>query len=64
MKIVIIGSGGRLGAALTREYRDKFDVVGFNHAQLDLTNFEQVREKVTALDFGVLINCAALRDAA
>jgi dTDP-4-dehydrorhamnose reductase len=59
MKIVIIGSGGRLGAALTRKYRDKFDVVGFNHAQLDLTNFEQVREKVTALDFGVLINCAA-----
>src|SRR6266478_3586834 len=59
MKIVIIGSGGRLGAALTREYRDKFDVVGFNHAQLDLTNFEQVREKVTAFDFGVLINCAA-----
>jgi len=59
MKIVIIGSGGRLGAALTRECRDKFDVVGFNHAQLDLTNFEQVREKVTALDFDVLINCAA-----
>src|SRR3984893_8180067 len=59
MKIVIIGIGGRLGAALTREYRDKFDVVGFNHAQLDLTNFDQVREKVTALDFDVLINCAA-----
>jgi len=59
MKIVIIGSGGRLGAALTREYRDKFDVVGFNHAQLDLANFEQVREKVTALNFDVLINCAA-----
>jgi dTDP-4-dehydrorhamnose reductase len=59
MKIVIIGSGGRLGAALTREYRDKFDVVGFNHAQLDLANFEQVREKVAALDFDVLINCAA-----
>jgi len=59
MKIVIIGSGGRLGAALTRAYRDKFDVVGFNHAQLDLTNLDQVREKVTALDFDVLINCAA-----
>jgi len=59
MKIVIIGSGGRLGAALTRAYRDKFDVVGFNHAQLDLTNFDQVREKITALDFDVLINCAA-----
>jgi dTDP-4-dehydrorhamnose reductase len=56
---VIIGSGGRLGGALTREYRDKFDVVGFNRAQLDLTNFDQVREKITALDFDVLINCAA-----
>jgi dTDP-4-dehydrorhamnose reductase len=59
MKIVIIGSGGRLGAALTREYRDKFGVVGFNHTQLDLANFKQLREKVASLDFDVLINCAA-----
>ena len=45
MKIVIIGSGGRLGAALTREYRDKFDVVGFNHAQLDLDEFRAKCER-------------------
>ena len=32
MKIVIIGSSGRLGAALMREYRDRYDVAGFNRA--------------------------------
>ncbi len=59
MKIVIIGAGGRLGAALAREYREKFDVVGFDHTQLDLGDFDHVREKLSALDFNVLINCAA-----
>ena len=59
MKIVIIGSGGRLGAALMREYRDKFDVTGFNHAQLDLSNRDQIRERVGTASFDVLINTAA-----
>jgi dTDP-4-dehydrorhamnose reductase len=59
MKIVILGAGGRLGAALVCEYRDKYDVTGFNHAQLDLSNLDDVREKLRALSFDVLINAAA-----
>src|SRR6266481_5003928 len=59
MKIVILGAGGRLGAALLREYREKYDAVGFNHAQLDLSNLEGLREKVGATTFDVLINAAA-----
>lgn len=59
MKIVIIGSGGRLGAALLREYRGTFDVVGFNHAELDLADEKQVHAKLDDLDFDVLINAAA-----
>jgi dTDP-4-dehydrorhamnose reductase len=59
MHIVIVGSGGRLGAALMREYRDSFPVVGFNHAQLDLADLQQVRKTLAPLDFSVLINCAA-----
>jgi dTDP-4-dehydrorhamnose reductase len=59
MKIIVTGSGGRLGAALVREYREKFDVTGFNHAQLDLANLDQVRERLAALEFDVLINAAA-----
>jgi dTDP-4-dehydrorhamnose reductase len=58
MKIVILGAGGRLGAALLREYRDKFDVAGFNHAQLDLSDLGAVREKLRNTSFDVLINAA------
>ncbi len=59
MKIMIIGGGGRLGVALVREYRDKFDVLCLNHAQLDLANFDQTREKLRATSFDILINAAA-----
>ena len=59
MKIVILGAGGRLGAALVRELRPNYDVAGFNHAQLDLSNLEGLREKVGATTFDVLINAAA-----
>jgi dTDP-4-dehydrorhamnose reductase len=58
-KIVIIGSGGRLGAALMREYHDKFDVIGFDHLQLDLENHNEIRKKLCAIDFDLLINAAA-----
>jgi dTDP-4-dehydrorhamnose reductase len=59
MKIVILGAGGRLGAALMREYRGKFDVTGFNRAQLDLASHEAIHEKLRAMNFDVLINAAA-----
>jgi len=59
MKLVIIGTGGRLGAALMREYRKKFGVIGFNHAQLDLADADEMRRKLCAIDFDLLINAAA-----
>jgi len=60
MRIIILGAGGRLGAALTREYREKFDVVGFNHAQLDLAKSNQIRERLSLREFDVVVNCAAM----
>jgi len=60
MKIVVIGAGGRLGAALVREYRGKFDVTSFNHEQLDLANQNQTRDNLSPLQFDLLINCAAM----
>jgi len=59
MKLVILGAGGRLGAALVKEFGPKYDVMGFNHAQLDLSNLEGLREKLSATTFDVLINAAA-----
>src|SRR6266481_10056668 len=58
MKIVILGAGGRVGAALLREYRDKFEVTGFDRTQLDLSDLSGVREKLQKTDFDVLINAA------
>src|ERR1051325_10738108 len=59
MKILITGSGGRLGAALTREYASRFEVSGFNHTELDLSDLTTLRETISPLDFDILINAAA-----
>jgi dTDP-4-dehydrorhamnose reductase len=59
MRIVILGAGGRLGSALMRAYRDKFEIVGFDHQDLDLSNAKEIRESVEPLDFDLLINAAA-----
>src|SRR5260370_13787921 len=60
MRILILGAGGRLGGALTREYRETFGVVGLNHPQLDLARPEQVRDNLSPVAFDLLINCAAM----
>jgi dTDP-4-dehydrorhamnose reductase len=58
-RIVVVGAGGRLGAALVREYAREFEIAGFNHAQLDLGAPEQLRSTLGSLDFDALINAAA-----
>src|SRR5437868_8213082 len=60
MRILILGAGGRLGAALTREYLEKFDVAAFTHSQIDLADFDELEETILRMDFDLLINCAAL----
>jgi dTDP-4-dehydrorhamnose reductase len=60
-KIIIVGSGGRLGAALVRQWRAQGDtVLGLNRTLLDLSNLTQIREQLEPLDFEILVNCAAL----
>jgi dTDP-4-dehydrorhamnose reductase len=59
--IVIVGSGGRLGAALLREWRKRgAQVIGLDHPQLDLADDHAIRDRLGALDFEVLVNCAAI----
>ena len=58
-RIVVIGAGGRLGAALAREYAREFEVIGFNHTQLDLGAPDQLRTTLGSLEFDALINTAA-----
>src|SRR5438105_13913121 len=59
-RVIILGAGGRLGAALVRLYARDAEVIGFNHAQLDLAQPEQLRATLEPLPFDALINAAAL----
>jgi dTDP-4-dehydrorhamnose reductase len=60
MKLLIIGSGGRLGAALQRAYEKDHEVIGLTHAQIDLADFDEIEEMISRIDFDLMINCAAL----
>jgi dTDP-4-dehydrorhamnose reductase len=60
MKIAIIGSGGRLGAALAREYARDYEVTSYDRRQLDLGQLDRVRSALAGTKFELLINCAAL----
>jgi len=61
LRIIVVGSGGRLGAALVREWRaEGHHVLGFNRQLLDIGNFAAVRETLGGQEFDALVNCAAL----
>src|ERR1700761_6387669 len=60
-RILITGSGGRLGAALARAWSTAGEtVLPYPRAALDLADAETLRRTVEAADFDVLVNCAAL----
>lgn len=60
MKVVVLGSGGRLGSAIARGYANEGEVIGFNHSQLDLASLTSIDAALEHLEFDVLLNCAAL----
>jgi dTDP-4-dehydrorhamnose reductase len=60
IKLVIVGSGGRLGAALHRIYSGVYDITGLNRSELDLASAENIEKRLDGIDFSVLVNCAAL----
>ncbi len=58
---IVVGSGGRLGSALVREWNAGGEhVTGFGRGQLDLSNPASLRAALEPLDFDILVNCAAL----
>lgn len=60
-RTVIVGSGGRLGRALVREWSQRGeDVIGLGRGELDLANPATLNAALEPLEFDVLVNCAAL----
>jgi dTDP-4-dehydrorhamnose reductase len=57
MKLLVVGTGGRLGAALARELKE-YDVTGFNREELDLSKSDDLSTKLHPMFFDVLINAA------
>ena len=67
MKIMILGSNGRLGAALVRRWQTlpDADVIPLTRAQVDLSDPEKAEAGIAAISFGagdVVVNCAAATD--
>ncbi len=57
-KVVILGAGGMLGQALTEVWSDQ-EVVAWDREQLDVTDVQAVREKITAEKPAWILNAAA-----
>ena len=67
MKVVILGSNGRLGAALARRWATLpgTEVIALTRAQVDLSDPVRVEAELSAESFGdgdVVVNCAAATD--
>lgn len=61
MRIVVIGTGGRVGGALARHFRlAGHAVVGFDRTALDLTRPEIIRDRLEPLAFDAVLLTAAL----
>lgn len=60
MRIIITGTGGRLGAAVARRLRDRHRVIAWDRKAMDLREPEQIRDHFGAVQFDVVIHCAAL----
>jgi dTDP-4-dehydrorhamnose reductase len=58
--LVVLGSGGRLGAALAREGARQARVIALNRRQLDLACPQALESALDGLEFDALVNCAAL----
>ena len=56
--ILILGSKGMLGHVVERYLKEKgYDVKGTDRAEVDVTDYEQVRNKIIAIRPEIIINC-------
>src|SRR3989338_888120 len=58
-KVLIIGGGGLLGSALAKEFSAGYLFVGLNREQFDITDEQNIREKLLSVAPGLIINAAA-----
>ena len=63
MKVLVTGAGGMLGRDVVLAAANAgHEVVGYGHAELDITDAETVQDRVEWERPSVVINCAAWTD--
>lgn len=60
MRIIVTGTGGRLGAAVARFLRDRHRVIAWDRKAMDLRVPERIDDHFRAVLFDVVIHCAAV----
>ncbi|MFL6528534.1 MAG: dTDP-4-dehydrorhamnose reductase [Chthoniobacterales bacterium] len=58
-RVAVVGAGGRLGAALVREYGRTHEVLAFTRRDLDFADLDGLRRTLAHAEFDVLVNAAA-----
>src|ERR1700730_3143172 len=60
MNILITGAGGSVGASSAQYFSERHRVLALNHADLDITDPQAVRQLILSKKPHVIINCAVL----
>lgn len=63
-KILVTGAGGFLASRLIEMYRERYQVTGLTHRQLDILKPEAIREIMEQLRPDIVLHCAAISDVA
>jgi dTDP-4-dehydrorhamnose reductase len=60
-KILIIGAKGMLGQQLVKVFSEdkNYQVIGWDKEEIDIANFEEIREKISVKKSDIIINSAA-----
>jgi len=62
MKLLVIGHRGLLGSEIIKAYEHRYQVVGRDIDELDITSFRACQQEIGLLKPDLIINCAAYTD--
>lgn len=59
-KLLILGAKGTLGQALIEQFQNSYEVISWDRENIDVSQYAETREKITALKPDVIINATAI----
>lgn len=60
LRVIVTGTGGRLGGAVARQLRERHRVVAWDRKALDLSRRDIILDHFGAVQFDAVIHCAAM----